>query len=43
MEWQFLVAINLGFLIVNLIITSLNLKLYTEILKDKKQDKRVSK
>lgn len=35
------VLIGVAFLVANLIVLGLNIKLYTEILKDKSQDKRV--
>lgn len=34
--------IGVAFLVANLIVLGLNIKLYTEILKDKSQDKRVA-
>lgn len=37
------VYINLGLVGINLVVLGLSLKLYTEILKDKAQDKRAGK
>lgn len=37
------VYINLGILAINLVVFALSLKLYTEMLKDKSQDRRVKK
>lgn len=36
-------VVDIDLVIVNLVITALNLKLYTEILKDRKQDDRARK
>ena len=39
MNW---IVINIGFLLANLMILALNIKLYTEMLKDKSMDRRAT-
>jgi hypothetical protein len=40
MNW---IVINVGFLLANLMVLALNVKLYTEVLKDQSQNRRASK